>query len=302
DADGPLDPPEGEADRLAEAPGTEIATLRLAPFQRERAAKARGELALPSGALAGLFAASDERFPAAPEAAALPAFESAYGETRWGADEAFLALSGAAQEDIDARDEARALAEKAGNAFVGLEAEDEGEATRVTLLLARPKAAGVEVVLRAYAACEGTPFAGCARDVRRTFDADRPDDARTFTFRIEKQPGETARIVTAELVGAHGLPLDDLPPVLLETGGIPAGNGWKTAQNDQNLPETDGIPAPTDDFGAVWGENGAQTADAASLPPEPVPEPSPKMPKTSKKASKPAKSAGTSPADRPMAW
>jgi LmbE family N-acetylglucosaminyl deacetylase len=302
EADGPLDPPEGEADRLAEATGTEIATLRLAPFQRERAEKARGELALPPGALAGLFAASDERFPAAPEAAALPAFESAYGETRYGADGAFLALAGATQDDLDARDEARALAEKTGNAFVGLEAEDEGDATRVTLLLARPKAAGVEVRLCAYAACEGTPFAACVRDVRRTYDADRPDDARTFTFRLEKQPGETARIITAELVGAHGLPLDDLPPVLLRTGGIPAENGRKTALDVQNPPETSDIPAPADDLGTVLAENGPQTADAALPPPEPAPEPPQKAPKTSKKASNPAKPASTSPADRPMAW
>lgn len=306
DASGPLDPPEGEADRMADMPELEVATVRLAPFQRDRARKARGELDVPPAALAARYAASDERFPAAPEAAELPASESAYGETRYGADEAFLSLAGATEDDLDARDEARALAEKAGNAFVALEAEDEGAATRVTLMLARPKAPGVEVRLFAYAACEGTPFADGARDVRKTFNPDLPDDAQTFTFRLEKQPGEIARIVTAELVGAHGLPLDDFPPVVLLTGGKTAFPAGKTPKNGQKTAEIDENPPGTADFGGISGENATETADFAVFPPETTPETPKKPAKPAKKPSNAAKSAqparSASPTDRPMAW
>ena len=301
DASGPLDPPEGEADRLAEMPEVEIATLRLAPFQRERAAKARGELDVPPAALAARYAASDERFPAAPEAAELPASESAYGETRYGADGAFLALAGATDADLDARDEARALAEKSLNAFIGLEAADEGDVTRVTLRLARPKAPGVEVRLGAYAACEGVPFRSCVRDIRQTFDPDRPDDARTFTFRLAKQPGETARIVTAELVGAHGLPLDDFPPVVLLTGGKTADFGQKTAENGQKMEKTG-------DFGEILPKNDEIPADFAhpkrAAAPETTFPPKKAAKKPEKAGKKPAKAAANaaSPAERPMAW
>lgn len=308
---GPLVPPEGEADRLAEDPAADIATLRLAPFQRERAAKARAALALPPAGLAARYAASDERFPAAPEAAGLPAFESAYGETRYGAEEAFLALAGAARDDLDARDEARALADKAGNAFVGLEAEDAGEATRVTLQLARPKAPGVEVVLWAYAAGEGFRF-GEREDalaVRRTYDADRPDDAREFTFYLEKLPGETHRIVSAALAGAHGLPLDDFPPVVLRTGETAARQGPEPAPTFQNPPENAPEEPENGGFGPENAGNPPWEAVSAPEPDEKAPETAgkpaekaPNIPKKKKDAPRAEPAARPTAADRPMAW
>jgi LmbE family N-acetylglucosaminyl deacetylase len=301
-AAGPLDPPEGEADRIADEADAPVATLRLAPFQRERAEKARAALALPAAELCARYAASDERFPAAPEAAALPLVQSAYGETRYGASEAFLALAGATEDEIASRDEARALTEKTANAFIALEAADEGEATRITLRLARPKAAGVEVRLCAHAARDGVPFAESAHETFRTYDADQPEDPRTFTFRIARQPGEIALVVTAELIGAHDLPLDDFPPVVLATGASalqPVPESAETesvteesAEDDEMEPwvEPERAPAPA-----------KETVKAEKEVKKPGKESKQPAKKAEKKAEKPAPRS-TSAADRPMAW
>lgn len=302
-AAGPLDPPEGEADRIADEADAPVATLRLAPFQRERAEKARAALALPAAELCARYAASDERFPAAPEAAALPLVQSAYGETRYGASEAFLALAGATEDEIASRDEARALTEKNANAFIALEAAEGGEATRITLRLARPKAAGVEVRLCAHAARDGVPFAESAHGTFRTYDADKPEDPRTFTFRIARQPGEIALVVTAELIGAHDLPLDDFPPVVLATGASAARPAPESAPESVETESFTEESAEDDDM-EPWVE------------PETAPEPAKEAVKTEKEVKKPAKKTekkaekkvekpaprNTSAADRPMAW
>jgi len=291
DAEGPLSPPEGEADWLAEGETGDIATLRLAPYQRERAAKARAALALPADELAARFAASDERFPAAADAAALPVAAGAFGETRYGVGDAFLSLAGADKEDLDARDEARALVERTGNAFLALEAADAGDAVLVTLRLARPLAPGVETRLFAYAVRQGVPFAETEKDAFSSLDADDPADPRTVSFRLEKRPGETHRLVSAELVDSHGLPLDDFPPLVLATG-IPAAPA--------------AVPAAEAEEPAAAGNDGEAFAPPAvpEAPPE-APEPPKEVEKPAKKAKKKAAKATpreTSAADRPMLW